>query len=118
MWFRAIARFYLAAAAFALLTESSVSGQSTTVPEQPRLGSALTGDMLRQLPASGNPFSVLDAMQTEAISDRFLAGGLNSATPPRAGGFLNSWTQTQIRFGDITITDPPIEDVIEQAFNQ
>ena len=80
------------------------------------LGSASGGDLrahgmatsvvLRELPASGNPFAIFDAMQTEAISDRFVAGGLNSATPPRAGGFLNSWTQTQIRFGDITITDP------------
>src|SRR5436190_6338388 len=100
------ARFFLAAAAFALVTASCASGQSIRIPEQPLLGSALTGDMLRELPASGNPFSVLDAMQTEAIADRFVAGGLNSAAPPRAGGFLNSWTQTQIRFGDITITDP------------
>jgi hypothetical protein len=99
-------RFYLAAAAFALVTEASVSGQSNPIPEQPLLGSALTADMLRALPASGNPFAVLDAMQTESIADRFVAGGLNSATPPRVGGFLNAWTQTQIRFGDITITDP------------
>ena len=102
----AIARCCLATAAFALLTGSSVSAQSIAIPEQPLLGSALTADMLRELPASGNPFSVVDAMQTESIADRFVAGGLNSATPPRAGGLLNSWTQTQIRFGDITITDP------------
>src|SRR5689334_12332308 len=102
----AIPRFCLAAAAFALLTEAAVAAQSVTTPEQPLLGSALTGDMLRELPASGNPFAVLDAMQTEAIADRFVAGGLNSASPVRAGGLLNSWTQTQIRFGDITITDP------------
>ena len=101
----AVVRFCLAAA-FALVTEASVSGQSSTIPEQPLLGSALPDDMLRQLPASGNPFAVFDAMQTEVISDRFVAGGLNSAAPPRAGGFLNSWTQTQIRFGDVTITDP------------
>src|SRR4051812_13476983 len=100
------ARLCLATLAFALVTGSPVSGQSIAIPEQPLLGSALTADMLRELPASGNPFAVFDAMQTEAISDRFVAGGLNSATPPRAGGFLNSWTQTQIRFGDITITDP------------
>ena len=62
--------------------------------------------MLRELPASGNPFTVFDAMQTEAIGDRFVAAGLNSATPPRTGGLLNSWTQTQTRFGDINITDP------------
>src|SRR5205809_5039110 len=97
----AMARFCLAAAALALVTEASLSGQSIPIPEQPILGSALTAEMLRELPASGNPFAILDAMQTESISDRFVAGGLNSATPPRAGGFLNSWTQTQIRFGDI-----------------
>src|SRR5215831_3049294 len=96
----------LAAAALALITAAPVSAQSITIPEQPILGSALTADMLRELPANGNPFSVFDAMQVESISDRFLAAGLNSATPPRAGGLLNSWTQTQIRFGDITITDP------------
>jgi hypothetical protein len=90
----------------AALWQASLSAQSITIPEQPLLGSALTADMLRELPATGNPFAVLDAMQTEAISDRFVAGGLNSAAPPRAGGLLNSWTQTQIRFGDITITDP------------
>jgi hypothetical protein len=101
-----LARCCLAAAAFALVAASPVSGQTITIPEQPLLGSALTGDMLRELPAAGNPFAVLDAMQTESIADRFVAGGLNSATPPRAGGLLNSWTQTQIRFGDITITDP------------
>jgi hypothetical protein len=101
-----IVRFCLAAAAFALAANTAVSAQAVAMPEQPILGSALTAEMLRELPATGNPFAVLDAMQTEAISDRFVAGGLNSATPPRAGGLLNSWTQTQIRFGDITITDP------------
>src|SRR4051794_26165168 len=99
-----MARLYLLAAALVLASAPSVSGQDT--PEQPLLGTTLTASMLRELPASGNPFAVFDAMQTEAIGDRFVAAGLNSATPPRTGGLLNSWTQTQIRFGDITITDP------------
>ncbi len=97
-------RFYLLATAIVLTIASSAFGQ--TALEQPLLGTTLTAAMLRELPASGNPFVVFDTMQTEAIGDRFVAAGLNSATPPRVGGFLNSWTQTQIRFGDITITDP------------
>ena len=86
------------------LSAASVSGQSP-LPSQPLLGTTITADVLRELPAAGNPFTVLDAMQTEAISDRFVAAGLNAATPPRVGGLLNSWTQTQIRFGDVAITD-------------
>jgi hypothetical protein len=99
-----MARLYLLASAFVLVPAPSVSGQDA--PAQPILGTTLTAPMLRELPASGNPFTVFDAMQTEAIGDRFVAAGLNTATPPRTGGLLNSWTQTQVRFGDITITDP------------
>ena len=102
-----MARFYLLGIAlFATLTlsQASVSGQSP-MPSQPLLGTTLTADVLRELPAAGNPFTILDAIQTEAISDRFVAAGLNTATPPRVGGLLNSWTQTQIRFGDVAITD-------------
>src|SRR5262245_28573704 len=99
-----MARFYLLIAAIILTSAPSVFGQSA--PERPVLGATLNADLLRELPASGNPMTVLDTVQNEVISDRFVAGGLNSATPPRAGGLLNSWTQTQIRFGDITITDP------------
>jgi len=99
-----IARFYLLTAALIVTMGASVFGQSH-LPSQPLLGTALSAELLRELPASGNPFTVLDTMQTEAIGDRFVAAGLNAATPPRLGGLLNSWTQTQIRFGDVTITD-------------
>jgi hypothetical protein len=100
-----MARFYLLTAVLIATTAASVFGQSR-LPPQPLLGTALSAEILRELPASGNPFTVLDTMQTEAIGDRFVAAGLNAATPPRLGGLLNSWTQTQIRFGDVTITDP------------
>ena len=99
-----MARFYLLTAALIVAMRASVFGQSQ-LPPQPLLGTALSAEILRELPASGNPFTVLDTMQTEAIGDRFVAAGLNAATPPRLGGLLNSWTQTQIRFGDVTITD-------------
>src|SRR5262249_23157203 len=75
------------------------------LPEQPVLGTMLTAEMFRELPGNGNPFTILDVVQAEAIGDRFVAAGLNAATPPRSGGLLNSWTQTQIRIVDPTRTD-------------
>src|SRR6188768_2898856 len=98
------ARCYLLAGAMLLAPLASAFGQS--LPEQPRLGMALDAATTRELPASNNPFALFDGAQTEAISDRFVAGGLNAATPPLTGGLLNSWTQTQFRFGDVNITDP------------
>lgn len=99
-----MARFYLLAVAIVVTTAPSVCGQS--VEEQPVLGAVLNADTIRALPTANNPFALLDAMQVEVIGDRFVAGGLNLATPPRVGGLLSSWTQTQFRLGDISITDP------------
>ena len=47
----------------------------------------------------------LETIQPErsAIASRRAA---QRATAPRFGGFLNSWTQTGFRIGDITVTDP------------
>jgi hypothetical protein len=91
----------------AMLTISSpVVAQTSILQEQPLLGSTLSADVLQDLPTSNSPFAVLENIQSEAIGDRFSAGGLNVATAPRFGAFLNSWTQTQYRIGDIVITDP------------
>ncbi len=84
----------------------SALGQTTALPEQPLLGSTLSADLLRDLPTSNTPFAVLENVQSESIGDLFSAGGLNVATAPRFGAFLNSWTQTQFRIGDVSITDP------------
>jgi hypothetical protein len=84
----------------------SAGGQTAALPEQPVLGSTLTADFVRDLPTSNSPFAVLETLQPETIGNRFTAGGLNAATAPEFGAFLNSWTQTQFRIGDITITDP------------
>ena len=85
---------------------SSAAGQSAPLPEQPLLGSTLTAAVLRDLPLSNNAFAIPETLQLETISDLFSAGGLNSATAPKIGGLLNSWTQTQYRIGDVSITDP------------
>jgi hypothetical protein len=84
----------------------SAAPQTAALPAQPLLGSTLNADLLRDLPASNNPFSVLETIQPETIGNLFSAGGLNAATAPKVGGFLNSWSQTQFRVGDITVTDP------------
>jgi hypothetical protein len=104
-------RFYrdLPAALLALAMlalAASAAGQTAALPAQPLLGSALNADLLRDLPASHNPFAVLETIQPETIGNLFSAGGLNAATAPQVGGFLNSWTQTQFRIGDVTVTDP------------
>ncbi len=72
----------------------------------PLVGNAFTLDDLRDLPVGNNPLTAMETITLETIADRFTAGGLNAATPPRAGGLLNSWTQTTYRVGDVSITDP------------
>ena len=49
---------------------------------------------------------MLEAVQVETISSRVPTGGLDLAPAPAIGGLLNSWTQTQFRIGDVSITDP------------
>ena len=85
---------------------SSGAAQTSTPAEQPVLGATFTAGFLRDLPLSGNPFAALETIQPEVIADRFSSGGLNLASAPRLGGFLNSWTQTEIRIGDVAVTDP------------
>lgn len=93
--------------ALAIMARSSwAAGQTAAPPEQPLLGSTLNVGLLRDLPTSNTPFAVLETIQPEVIADRFSSDGLNVATAPRFGALLNSWTQTQFRIGDVTITDP------------
>src|SRR5262245_9726627 len=70
------------------------------------VGSSLTADTLANLPLAENVYSVLETTQSEVISDRFNASGLNVGENARIGGFLGSWSQTSFRIGDIDITDP------------
>ena len=103
-------RLYLAvpvaSLALAILTvPSTATGQTASLPEQPLLGSTLNGDAMRDLPTTDNPFAVLETIQPETIGSRVSSGGLNIPAP-QFGAFLNSWTQTQYRIGDIAISDP------------
>ena len=101
------ARAWIAVAAALTLGAPPLGAQSTS-PSQPdvALGSTLTAETLRDLPASGNIFSVLETTQAEVVSDRFYTGGVNTALLPRLGAFLSSTTQTHFRVGDVNITDP------------
>src|SRR5437868_5095270 len=99
----AIGTTFLAAAIMAV--SSSAAGQTAALAEQPLLGSTLTADEVRDLPAGNSPLAVLETIQPEAIGNRFASGVLSFATAPQFGGFLNSWTQTQFRIGDIAVTD-------------
>jgi hypothetical protein len=94
------------AAAVILSVAASARAQPPSVPEQPLLGSTFAAGVLRDLPTGNNVFAVAETIQLEAISDLFTAGGLNVARAPKAGALLNSWTQTQYRIGDVSITDP------------
>jgi hypothetical protein len=66
----------------------------------------LSLQMLRDLPASNNLFSLLETVDASVITDRFYGGGVNMGRASRVGAFLNSWTQTQYRAGDVNITVP------------
>lgn len=98
-------RGWVASALVAASASTASAGQAAAPPDQPLLGLTMSAEMLRDLPTSNNPFAALEVIP-EAIADRFSSGGLNVATAPRFGAFLNSWTQTQFRIGDVTITDP------------
>ena len=98
-----IGRFYLL---IICSLAPGVARAQVPLPEQPLLGSTFTADLLRALPATNNPLAVLEAVQVETISGRVASGGLDIAPAPAIGGLLNSWTQTQFRIGDVSITDP------------
>ena len=56
--------------------------------------SIYTVDLLRDLPAGGNLFALIEAAQPEITTDRFNSGGLNAGSAEKAGAFLASWSQT------------------------
>ena len=65
-----------------------------------------TGEMLRDLPAGGNVFALIESAQPEITTDRFNSGGLNAGSSDKVSAFLASWTQTQYRIGDAMISSP------------
>jgi len=68
--------------------------------------SIYTAEMLRDLPAGGNLFALIETAQPEITTDRFNSGGLNAGASDKTSAFLASWSQTQYRIGDVTISSP------------
>ncbi len=86
---------------------AAVRAQGAQAPdEHAPTGSSFNLMMLRDLPSSNNLFSLLEGVEPNVITDRFYGGGLNTGRTARIGAFLNSWTQTQYRVGDVNITAP------------
>ena len=83
------------------------AGQTPYTPAEPlEISTRLAADLLRDLPAGANLFSILETTQPELIADRFNSGGLNAGDPARIAGFLASWSQTQYRLDDVNISSP------------
>jgi hypothetical protein len=109
LWRRRRALSVLAAVLIAaeFAAPATALAQAPAQPEQnTTFETNLSQQMLRDLPASNNLFSLLETVDANVISDRFYGGGLNMGRPGRVGAFLNSWTQTQYRVGDVNITAP------------
>ena len=64
----------------------------------------LDAELLRELPNGFSLFAFLETTQPDIVSDRFNGGGLNVAEPARLGSFLNSWSQTRYRLGEVDIS--------------
>jgi hypothetical protein len=88
------------------MAAAQTASPPSILANSPEVGSSLTADTLANLPLAENVYSVLETTQSEVISDRFNASGLNVGENARVGGFLGSWSQTSFRIGDIDITDP------------
>jgi hypothetical protein len=85
---------------------ASLAAQGVSTPGQPPLlGSTIDETLLGDLPSGDNPLTIPAHIQPEVVGT-FFTPGLSDITPPRFGGLLNSWTQTEYRIGDVPITDP------------
>ena len=86
----------------------AIAGGAAAQTPQPPLDDSVTdtleGRALQELPVADDLFGVLETMHAAVISDRFSPGGLSAAQPVRVGAYMNSWTQTAFRIGDVDIT--------------
>ena len=98
----------MVAGLLATFAAPAVEAQTPAPParERPMLGSTITVDALGGLPASANLLSLLDAAQSEVISDRLDTGGLSTGEASRLGAHGSSWTETRFRVGAANLTDP------------
>jgi hypothetical protein len=69
-------------------------------------GGTFDPDLLRDIPSSGSPWSLLETVEATAILDRIENGGLYVGEAGLLGVHGSSWTQVSYRLGDLDITDP------------
>jgi hypothetical protein len=95
------------AALLVFVQAASLAAQTGQPPsDSPSLHDVVEEDAFRDLPVTDSLFSVLDTVSAAPITDRFSSGGLSAAESSRVGAFMNSWTQTTFRLGDVDITSP------------
>src|SRR5690349_7713211 len=72
----------------------------------PAVAQNYPSDWIRDLPAGGNVFALLESAQPEVTTARFNSGGLNGGAAERMSGFLGSWSQTRYMVGGADIASP------------
>jgi hypothetical protein len=89
-----------------ILAEDSPPACVLADRDREAFGTVFLEQDLRDLPSSGNAWSLLEVADTSAILDRMDTGGLATAEPGRVGIRGSSWTQASLRLGDLDVTDP------------
>jgi hypothetical protein len=70
------------------------------------LGTGFDAQWLRDLPAAGEPWSLLETVEPVVIADRIDGGGLFAGTPGRLSTHGSSWMQATFTQGALDVTDP------------
>ncbi len=70
------------------------------------LGTGFDARRLRELPGSGEPWSLIETVEPAAIADRIDGGGLWAGQPGRTSTHGGSWTQASFALGTLDVTDP------------
>src|SRR6266850_854980 len=91
-----------------LLITIAAAAAAQTPPTTSASLSTVTVDAatLQDLPVADDVFAAMETVYGMVITDRFSSGGVSDAQPARVGGFMNSWTQTTFRVGDVDVTSP------------
>ena len=91
---------------FLLQTATAAAAQATQPPPPSSSTATIDAGTLRDLPIADTVSGALETVYGMVITDRFSSGGVSDAQPARVGAFLNSWTQTTVRIGDVDVTSP------------
>lgn len=100
------ARIGVLSISFAGLIAASAAAQTPDPSVNSSVTDVVDGQVLQNLPLADDLFSALETMHAAVITDRFSPGGLSVAESARVGAYMNSWTQTGFRIGDVDVTSP------------